>query len=87
MLTFFSLILSNITVYSPSAPKTNIIQAITHASMAVKPSAFGEFVCIVLNMFINTRKMVTSSVIRPGITSGFTRKLIHETTTNRPDGR
>lgn len=35
----------------------------------------GLFVCIVLWMLIRTRKIVTSSVIRPGIISGFTRKL------------
>jgi len=45
------------------------MQAMTHASIAVKPSAFGELVCIVLKMFTNTRKIVTSKVIRPGITS------------------
>ena len=41
-----------------------------------RPSAFGEFVWIVLKMLMSTRKMVTSSVIRPGITSGFTRNEI-----------
>ena len=60
------------TVYSPSAPKTKMMQAMTQASMAVSPSALGELVWIVLKMLISTRKMVTSRVIRPGITSGFT---------------
>ena len=36
---FVSLSLSKITVYSPRAPKTNIIQAITHASMAEKKNS------------------------------------------------
>ena len=39
---------------------------------------FGELVWMVLKMFMSTRKMVTSSVIRPGITSGFTRNEILE---------
>ena len=38
--TFFNLSFSKITVYSRSAPKTKIIQAITQHSMAVSPSAF-----------------------------------------------
>ena len=37
--TFFNLSFSKITVYSRSAPKTKIIQAITQHSMAVNPSA------------------------------------------------
>ncbi len=41
----------------------------TQASMAVRPSAFGELVWIVLNMLTSTRKMVTKRVIRPGMTS------------------
>ena len=51
------------------------------------PSAFGIFVVIVLKMLIRTRKTVTSNAIRPGTMSGGTRKLIHDTTTNMPDGR
>ena len=35
----------------------------------------GLFVCMVLWMLMSTRKIVTSRVIRPGIISGFTRKL------------
>lgn len=66
------------TVYSPRAPNTKMMQAITQASMAVSPSAFGELVWIVLKMLIRTRKMVTRSVIRPGMTSGLTRKDILE---------
>ena len=50
----------------------------------MRPSAFGELVWIVLKMFMSTRNMVTSNVILPGITSGLTKKDIHETTTNRP---
>ena len=73
---FFSLILSRMTVYSPRAPNTKMMQAMTQASMAVRPSAFGELVWIVLKILIRTRKIVTSSVIRPGITSGLTRKDI-----------
>ena len=42
-------------------------------------------VCIVLNMLMSTRKIVTSNVILPGITSGLTKKEIHETTTNNPE--
>lgn len=35
----------------------------------------GLLVCMVLWMFISTRNIVTSSVIRPGIISGLTKKL------------
>ncbi len=69
---FFSLILSRMTVYSPRAPNTNMIHAITQASIAVRPSALGELVWIVLKMLISTKKIVTNRVMRPGITSGFT---------------
>ena len=37
--TFFNLSFSKITVYSRSAPKTKMMQAITQHSMAVNPSA------------------------------------------------
>ena len=39
----------------------------------------------VLKMLTRTRKIVTSKAILPGMTSGGTTKLIHETTTNRPE--
>lgn len=66
---FSNLILSNRTVYSLNAPNTKIMQAMTHASMAVKPSALGELVWIVLKMLTKTRNIVTRRVIRPGMTS------------------
>ena len=36
---FLSLILRRMTVYSPRAPNTKMMHAITHASIAVRPSA------------------------------------------------
>ena len=48
------------------------------------PSAFGVFVVTLLKMLTSTRNSVIRRAIRPGITSGGTTKLIHETTTNRP---
>ena len=60
---------------------------ITRRRVHYIPSAFGIFVVIVLKILIRTRKTVTSSAIRPGTISGGTRKLIHDTTTNMPDGR
>ena len=59
----------------------------THASMAVSPSAFGMLVVIVLKMLTKTRNTVTRRVILPGTMSGGTKKLIHETMTNIPEGR
>ncbi len=47
--------------------------------MAVRPSALGMLVVIVLKMLTNTRNTVTKSVIRPGTISGGTKKLIQET--------
>ena len=41
----------------------------------VDSSTLGLLVCMVLWMLMRTRKMVTSKVIRPGMISGFTRKL------------
>ena len=38
--------------------------------MAVKPSTLGELEVTLLKMLIKTRKIVTSSVIRPGTISG-----------------
>ena len=46
-------------------PNTKRIQASIHISIAVKPSAFGEFVVMVLKILIKTRNTVTSNAIRP----------------------
>ena len=43
------------------------MHASIHISMAVKPSAFGEFVVMLLKMLIRTRKSVIRSAIRPKI--------------------
>ena len=42
---------------------------------------------LTLKILVSTRKSVISIAIRPGIISGGTRKLAHDTTTNNPDGR
>ena len=42
----------------------------TLLDMAVKPSTLGELEVTLLKMLINTRNIVTSSVIRPGTISG-----------------
>ena len=55
--------------------------------LPVNPSAFGILVVIVLKILTSTRKTVTRSVILPGTISGGTRKLIHDTITNIPEGR
>ena len=55
--------------------------------LPVSPSALGMLVVIVLKILTKTRKTVTSSVILPGTISGGTKKLIHETITNMPEGR
>ena len=39
------------TAYSKSAPKTKKMQQMTQDCMAFSPSAFGELVVVVLNMF------------------------------------
>ena len=54
----------------------------THAY--ILPSAFGVFVVTLLKIFTSTRNKVMRSVNRPGMTSGGTIKLIHETTTKSP---
>ena len=60
---FVNLILKNLkTGYIPN---TNRIQANIHISIAVKPSAFGEFVVILLKILIKTRNSVMSNAIRP----------------------
>ena len=46
-------------------PNTNRIQANIHISIAVKPSAFGEFVVILLKILIKTRNSVMSNAILP----------------------
>ena len=51
------------------------------------PSALGVLVVTLLKMLTRTRKRVMSKAIRPGMTSGGTTKLIHDTTTKRPKGK
>ena len=63
------------------------MHAIRYVSIAVNPSALGMLVVMVLKMLTRTRNTVMSSVIRPGTMSGGMRKLIQDTTTNRPEGR
>ena len=46
-------------------PNTNRIQANIHISIAVKPSALGELVVILLKILIKTRNTVMSNAIRP----------------------
>ena len=46
-----------------NAPNTNSTQTITQASIAVRPSAFGMLVVMVLKMLTRTRKTVIRSVI------------------------
>ena len=52
--------------------------------MAFMPSALGLLVVTVLKMLMSTRNRVINIAMRPGTTSGGTRKLTHDTTTNRP---
>ena len=54
------------------------------ASIAVRPSALGVLVVTVLKMLTSTRNRVTSSAIRPGITSIGIRNEIHDTITKSP---
>ncbi len=70
-----------------SEPKTKRMQASIHISMAVRPSALGELVVMLLKMLMRTRKRVMRSAMRPGTMSGGMRKEIQETTTKRPEGR
>ena len=53
--------------------------------MAFMPSALGLLVVTVLKMLMSTRNRVINIAMRPGTTSGGTRKLTHDTTTNRPE--
>ena len=46
-------------------PKTNKIQANIQISIAVNPSAFGEFVVMLLKILIRTRNSVIRRAIRP----------------------
>ena len=46
-------------------PKTNKMHANIQISIAVNPSAFGEFVVMLLKMLISTRNKVISKAIRP----------------------
>ena len=82
-----SFILSKSPAYSMRAPKTKRTQTMTQASMAVRPSALGMLVVIVLKMLTRTRKTVTRRVMRPGTMSGGTRNEIHDTMTNIPEGK
>ena len=50
---------------TPNLPNTNRMQANIHISIAVRPSAFGEFVVMLLKMLMRTRKMVMRSAILP----------------------
>ena len=55
---------NNSTDYKPMrAPNTKRTQPMTQASIAVRPSALGIFVVIVLKMLTRTRKIVIRSVI------------------------
>ena len=56
---------NNKQAYSVKVANTNSMQESIHASIAVRPSAFGVLVVTVLKMFTNTRKSVTSNAIRP----------------------
>ena len=81
-------LINNIIITGKYIPKVLVLDhRITLRKFHYIPSAFGIFVVIVLKMLIRTRKTVTSNAIRPGTISGGTRKLIHDTTTNMPDGR
>ena len=46
-------------------PNTNRIQASIQISIAVKPSAFGELVVMLLKILIKTRNSVINNAIRP----------------------
>ena len=70
--------------YPTRAPKTNNIQTNIHAVMAFIPSALGDWVVTVLKILMSKRNKVINMAIRPRTTSGGTRKLTHDTTTNSP---
>ena len=77
-----------ITLFLPiRAPNTNTIQTMMKDSIAVRPSALGMLLVMLLKMLTRTRKTVTRMVILPGTLSGGTRKLIQLTMTNIPAGK
>ena len=67
------------------APNTNTMQTMMKDSIAVRPSARGMLLVMLLKMLTRTRKTVTRMVILPGTLSGGTRKLIQLTMTNIPE--
>ena len=69
------------------APNTNTMQMMTNDSMAVRPSARGMLLVMLLKILTRTRKTVTRMVMRPGTLSGGTRKLIQDTLTNIMAGK
>ena len=73
--------------YSMREPNTKRMQASIHASRAISPSAFGVLMVTLLKMLTKTRKIVTSSDMRPGITSGGITKETHEVITNSPESK
>ena len=64
-----------------------MMQTMMKASIAVRPSALGMLLVMLLKMLTRQRKKVTRIVILPGTLSGGTRKLIQETITNMPVGK
>ena len=74
-----------IKLYVPKAPKTKKMQTNIQAVMAFMPSVLGELEVTVLKILISTRNRVINMAIRPGTTSGGTKKLTQDTTTNRPE--
>ena len=60
------------------------MQTNIQAVMAFMPSVLGELEVTVLKILISTRNRVINMAIRPGTTSGGTKKLTQDTTTNRP---
>ena len=74
-----------IKLYVPKAPKTKKMQTNIQAVMAFMPSVLGELEVTVLKILISTRNRVINMAMRPGTTSGGTKKLTQDTTTNRPE--
>ena len=58
------------------AQKTKMMLTIINISIAVRPSALGMLLVMLLKILTRTRKTVTRIVMRPGTLSGGTRKLI-----------
>ena len=67
--------LHNIPAYPRMAENTNRMQDIIQVDIAENPSTFGDIAITELNMFINTKKSVTSNDILPATISGSIRKL------------